>query len=365
MGAIFRFGCPHGFARTFGIASYTNSNLRSFACFNNGLRVGWVYEGQLGGGYLVGKVDDKGELTGPDIAYIYPDFRTAIRGEYLNGQLVSGRQCKVVSSRQVAGVVIPTYSEVWGPSHTWDPATATRISSSPLLQDPWEASMVAVRTSSMEQAGEGLFAIDALPCGSIVSLFNGIRLKTATVAAQNRAPSDYRIRLNADIDIDIPHECISLEVYSATLTHKANHSFTPNCEWSLIEHPRFGLIRALESLYDIAEGEEITVNYNLGMANGPEWYRLLWLRHVREKKKWTDEQVDKFIVRNHELTMKWIRLPKTDQLEVPPPSGAIDLANEEAQDQEVPAVKKTYKEYCEEEEDFEDDKRTSSPEPAH
>ena len=36
------------------------------------------------------------------------------------------------------------------------------------------------------------------------------------------------------------------------------------------------------------------VNYNLGMANGPEWYRLLWLRHVREKKGWTDEQVNKF-----------------------------------------------------------------------
>ena len=101
------------------------------------------------------------------------------------------------------------------------------------------------------------------------------------------------------------------------------------------------------------------------MASGPEWYRLLWLRHVREKKKWTDEQVDKFIVRNHELTMKWIRLPKTDHLEVPPPSGATDLANEEAQDEEVPAVKKTYKEYCDEEEDYEDDKRTSSPEPAH
>ena len=58
---LYRFGCPHGFARIFGIASYTSSNLRctdcclcdtfmksttnrSFACFNNGLRVGWVYE---------------------------------------------------------------------------------------------------------------------------------------------------------------------------------------------------------------------------------------------------------------------------------------------------------------------------------
>ena len=28
------------------------------------------------------------------------------------------------------------------------------------------------------------------------------------------------------------------------------------------------------------------------------------------------DQVEKFIVRNHDLTMKWIRLPKTDQLEV-------------------------------------------------
>ena len=97
--------------------------------------------------------------------------------------------------------MIPTYSEVWGPTYTWDPATATRISCTPLLPDPWEATMVEVRQSSMEQvsntnlkkspspldqAGEGLFAIDALPSGTIVSLFNGVRLKTATVAAQNR-----------------------------------------------------------------------------------------------------------------------------------------------------------------------------------
>ena len=52
---------------------------------------------------------------------------------------------------QVAGVVIPTYSDVWGPTYTWDPATATRISSTPLLPDPWEATMVEVRQSSMEQ----------------------------------------------------------------------------------------------------------------------------------------------------------------------------------------------------------------------
>ena len=45
--------------------------------------------------------------------------------------------------------------------------------------------------------------------------------------------------------------------------------------------------------------------------------------------------------------------------QVPSPSGAIDLANEEVQDQEVPAVKKTYQDYLEEEEDFEIDKYQS------
>lgn len=99
--AVYRRGCCHGFARTFGIASYSATNLQSFACYNHGLRVGWVYEGRLGGGYLVGQVDAAGELTGGDIAFIYPDFRTAVLGTFLGGVMVEGRQCRVVSSRQV------------------------------------------------------------------------------------------------------------------------------------------------------------------------------------------------------------------------------------------------------------------------
>lgn len=30
-------------------------------------------------GWTVGRVDDKGELTGDDIAYIYPDMKNAIK----------------------------------------------------------------------------------------------------------------------------------------------------------------------------------------------------------------------------------------------------------------------------------------------
>ena len=41
--------------------------------------------------------------------------------------------------------------------------------------------MVEVRQSRLDQAGEGLFAKTDLPSRTIVALFAGVRLKTATV----------------------------------------------------------------------------------------------------------------------------------------------------------------------------------------
>jgi hypothetical protein len=65
--------------------------------------------------------------------------------------------------------------------------------------------------------------------------------------------------------------------YCATLGHKANHSFSANAEWSLFEHPRFGLIRALASLRDVKSGEEILVNYNLALNRLIFAPQLFWI----------------------------------------------------------------------------------------
>ena len=43
-------------------------------------------------------------------------------------------------------------------SFSFDPSTSKRISSSPLLRDPWEEEMVEVKESKIPGAGEGLFA---------------------------------------------------------------------------------------------------------------------------------------------------------------------------------------------------------------
>ena len=328
---VYRFGVLHGLAREFGIGGY----LKDFSCFNNGVRIGWIYKGMLGGGYVIGKVDTDGALTGEDIAFVYPDFRTAIKGQFVGGVLECGQECRVISSRQLGGVIVPIFSQVHGPDFQYDLASTVRVCSQPLLQDPWEKNMVEVRPSKLEQAGEGLFAREDLPEKTVIALFAGVRLNTATVAAQNRPKSDYRIRLNADLDLDIPHDSLSTSVYRATLAHKANHSFLPNATFDLMEHPRFGLIRALSSMVDIAKDEEILVNYNLGLSKGPDWYKLLWLRHVRMTKKWSDREVERYLERSYDMTMRRIVLPVEDDLHVPDPVGATALDMEEKQQKET------------------------------
>ena len=84
-------------------------------------------------------------------------------------------------------------------------------------------------------------------------------------------------------------------------------------------------------------GAEITVNYNLGLSQGPQWYRMLWLRHVRENKGWGQKEVERYIERNYDMTMKRIQLPDDDCLRVPTPVGALqlDLEEEEEGDESV------------------------------
>ena len=81
-------------------------------------------------------------------------------------------------------------------------------------------------------------------------------------------------------------------------------------------------------------GTEITVNYNLGLSQGPQWYRMLWLRHVRQNKGWGQKQIERFIERNYDLTMKRIQLPDDDCLRVPTPVGALQLDLEEEEEGE-------------------------------
>ncbi len=211
-------GVAHGFQREFG-PTREKKRLAFVGRFHRGVRTAYCWQGLFGGGFLCGQVnsDTGGEFTGKDVAYIYPDFETAVRGEFENGRLVVARECKLIGAQFVNGMCQARFEErpPGDESVTFRFACPTRMSvgMDPLLEDPYEASRVCVKQSTLPQGGEGLFAVRDLASKELISLFNGVRLKTAAYSTKNAPHSDYRIRLNADIDLDIPDECISLSSY--------------------------------------------------------------------------------------------------------------------------------------------------------
>ena len=71
----------------------------SFACsFRDGAPAGPCWKKVHGGGCLYGRLDGRGRFTGDDIAFLYPDFVTCIRGRFHDSVLVVGRECSVVAT---------------------------------------------------------------------------------------------------------------------------------------------------------------------------------------------------------------------------------------------------------------------------
>ena len=73
--------------------------------------------------------------------------------------------------------------------------------------------------------------------------------------------------------LDVPPQYWSHKNYRASLAHKANHSFEPNCGFRRFQHPRFGLgCLAITTFKTIRAGEEIFVNYRYSPDSAPVWF---------------------------------------------------------------------------------------------
>ncbi|XP_053559659.1 histone-lysine N-methyltransferase SETD7-like [Bombina bombina] len=88
------------------------------------------------------------------------------------------------------------------------------------------------------------------------------------------------ISLDDETVIDVPEPYNETAKYCASLGHKANHSFTPNCIYDTFTHPRFGSIKCIRTIMAVEPDEELTVAYgydhNSSEKNGPEapeWYQ--------------------------------------------------------------------------------------------
>ena len=134
--------------------------------------------------------------------------------------------------------------------------------SDPTAPDPYESRYVAVRQSMIEGASEGLFARADIEPGTTVAFYNGSRANPDLFDPSSWETNNYRIYDPADIPhgtIDIPDWAQSTTQYRGSLAHKCNHSFTPNAQFVVFDHPKFGLIPSVSSTADISEGEEVRV----------------------------------------------------------------------------------------------------------
>ena len=69
--------------------------LQRIALYNND-SITQVVECLTGGSYLIGKAEPEMEMINDkDAIYVYPDLLTAIKGRYVDGQLISGEMCLI------------------------------------------------------------------------------------------------------------------------------------------------------------------------------------------------------------------------------------------------------------------------------
>ncbi|TRY75439.1 hypothetical protein TCAL_09504 [Tigriopus californicus] len=277
----FRQGFLHG-----PVCGYNpRGSLVFVGCFDGGRPIGIAWKWLEGDGFLYGRLDRSGEFTGSNIAYLYPDLVTCLIGEFANGQLVQGRESKIQDAHMHKELLKLRFHEPRGPTFMLWKSTLTEIRVPPLQEDLYEKKYVEVRDSQLPGAGDGLFAKVPLTQGATVAFYNGIRVRpNDTPPFQSR---DYEIYVDWNKPgsksdyMDLPPEFISIENYRASLGHKINHSFAPNCAWDVVEHPVFGRIPRIVTLRDIEPNEELTCHYKIDMEEAVlrdnlAWYVAQW-----------------------------------------------------------------------------------------
>ena len=88
--------------------------MKLIANHRNGIPFGTCWKLIRGGGCVVGRVDKQGDLTGCRVAYLYPDFKTALVGSFVNGVLESAQEAELKTAIDDCGIKVPLFTEPTG-----------------------------------------------------------------------------------------------------------------------------------------------------------------------------------------------------------------------------------------------------------
>ena len=230
------------------------------------------------GGMVCGCVNERGELTGDNISYVYPDRKHALTGLFNDGRLVKASPSLVRDYNKATGCYV--CEKMNRICLEYDVSTKLRLSKYPTMPDHYEEYYVYASVSLIAGAGEGLFAKRRLSPHQLISFYNGIRVSHKTVNKRTWVENANTISLDQNTVLDVPTASNSLDKYCASLAHKANHSPQPNSYYDTFTHPRYGRIKCIRAGREIGAREEITVDYDYHHLNTdneldlPTWYKV-------------------------------------------------------------------------------------------
>ena len=245
----------------------------------------------------MGELDKFGNFSGSDLAFLYPDLKTALCGIFSSGRMVTAGPAVVQSATERNNIFCLQFKRLPGSGYNYDVATGHVISKRPLLRDPYEEEHVIVAKCKDICKGEGLFVKKDVPPNTVLAFYNGIKVDGKECVRSDIWEEDaFKIMdliPTEDTEpgvLDIPADFQSTKKYCASLAHKSNHSFKPNAKFSLFYHPRFGSIPSIVSIVSIPCGAEVLVNYQYAYDEAPPWFTALYSQQLADEYKKSQER---------------------------------------------------------------------------
>ncbi|XP_023344428.1 histone-lysine N-methyltransferase SETD7 [Eurytemora carolleeae] len=144
--------------------------------YKDGVHWGQCWQWVEGGGYITGRVNSNGKMTGPDIGFLYPDLYTALVGQFEDGRMVRAYPAVLDTVQIENDIAVPHFSRLSNQSVRYMKSCKTNVGDNPLIEDPYESRTCQVLTSKVEGGGEGLYARRKIKEREIVAFYNGVRL---------------------------------------------------------------------------------------------------------------------------------------------------------------------------------------------
>ncbi|XP_059084451.1 uncharacterized protein LOC131881575 [Tigriopus californicus] len=286
-------------------------DIRTIFHYKSGKVQGPVWFMMIGGGFLYGYLDTHGKFTGDQMAFVYPDYETALVGRFEDKVMKAGQEATITGTTcDPNEMLVLQFSEPSGPVLFYSPPTNISFGEGPQAIDPFEAKWAEIRRSNVHGGGEGVFAVRDVPSDQIFCLYSGFiyrnreekELFAAQYTMNESLSADMRrhgtkysiIVLYSLAQLQIPWEVDQPESWHPTMGAKINADFPErhqNAVFDGFEHPRFGLIVAVRATKDIRQGQEILVDYGYQEAPFPAdflWYHQAkkeYLQELESKRK--------------------------------------------------------------------------------